>query len=399
MLPLETACVVATAAVHASPRALASELYYRAPMLRMAGRAPFVFGGCCLLLGVLVSATGCCRRKKPSPSTLSSGPRARRAYALDDYAALCASTSAAPFDGVEPRKSENGTPLARGTRVFVKWTDDKAPAFRAFHTEGLEGVLAGPGEVNAVELVACVERKREGTPLRCSFYGATLEIYDMRDTLRIVEAKTGKELSREEFQLDGKTNLCPASYSFPKGVTSVYVGAELGPKILSSLLPFQPPDVAFVGAKVGRLETVCSGSPVPQAPAYDPASTAPRKVNVVYFPTPTSSFRSEDWPKGLGKAERFGDVALHSAVACVTGKPNKKKKSCPYIGGKTLELHDGEVELSLVETRTAKVLETKTFRATSPGGCPSSHAFGNGYQRMLQVEPAFATYLAGLQRP
>jgi hypothetical protein len=351
-------------------------------------------------LGACFSLSGCKRRGKASTESTTT-PRARRAFALDDYAALCEATATPPFDGVEPAKSANGTPVARRARVFVKFTDDKAPAYRPLRTEGLEGVLAGPGEVNAVELVACVERKREGTPLRCTFFGATLEVYDMRDTLRIVEAKTGKELSREEFQLDGKTNLCPASYAFPKGVNSVYVGAEIGPKILASLLPFEPPDVAFVGAKVGRLETVCSGSPVPQAPAYDPKAPGPRKVNVVYFPTPTTSFRSEDWPKGMPQPTPppGGDVSAYPAVACVTGKPLKKKKSCPYLGGKTLELDDGDVELKLVETRTAKVLETKTFRATSPGACPSSHAFANGYQRMLQVEPAFGKYLAELQRP
>ncbi len=159
--------------------------------------------------------------------------------------------------------------------------------------------------------------------------------------------------------------------------------------------------MGFVGAKVGRLETVCSGSPIPQAPAYDPNTPGPRKVNVVYFPTPTSSFRSEDWPKGMPTPTPppAGDVSAYPAVACVTGKPLKKKKTCPYMGGKTLELDDGEVELSLVETRTAKVLEKKTFRATSPGGCPSSHGFANGYQRMLQVEPAFGKYLAELQKP
>jgi len=341
--------------------------------------------------GVLASgvtlAMDASHRKTYSPTDYKYEPPARTASTVDSYVDLCERKE--PFPGA--KKYAKGSAPSK-VAVFRKYLDDKSPTFKRDHrADRFEGVFAQDGDTRDVELVACLELKRKGKPLYCNYYGAQVEVYDMTHELKIVEAATGKVLKEETFDLDNRTEKCASSV---KG--SSYQGADYLPKIISALLPLQPDGVALPKADRFDLDAVCSGSPVPQAAAYQ-AGDKKRAVHMLYFPTAEQSFTREDLPDGLAPAGApEDDVSKYSLVACVTGKPLKKKQDCSFTSGKVLELHDGEVEVALREAATGKLVETKTFKATS-AGCPYSHKFfGNRDKRMLRVEPAFSAYWGGL---
>lgn len=310
-------------------------------------------------------------------------PPPRTATTIDSYVDLC--ERGEPFPGA--KKYKKGTSPSK-VAVFRKYLDEKTPSFkRDGGAERFTGLIAKDGDTADVELVACVELKRKGKPLFCNYYGAQVEVFDMTHQLRILEAATGKVLKEETFDLDNRTEKCASSVT-----GSHFQGADYVPKVVSALLPLEPDGVALPKASRFDLDAVCSGSPIPQAAAYKPGDNK-RGVHLVYFPTAEQSFTREDMPDGLLPTEPFDDdVTKYELVTCVTGKPMKKKADCDFTGGKVLEIHDGEIEVATYEAKTAKLVEKKTFKATS-SGCPYTHKFfGARDKRMLKVEPAFQTY-------
>ena len=135
---------------------------------------------------------------------------------------------------------------------------------------------------------------------------------------------------------------------------------------------------------------------MPQAAAY--VKSAPARVHKVYFPDPKRSFTRADSPVGMPP---FNDVATDagqlSLVACITGQPKKKKRDCEFTSGKVLTVHDGEFEVKLLEARTGKLVETRTFKGTS-SGCPTFHKFWGQHDDVLtKVDAGLGKYLAGLE--
>jgi hypothetical protein len=221
----------------------------------------------------------------------------------------------------------------------------------------------------------------------------------MKHTLRVIEVKTLRQVLKEEFVLDHKTARCPGSYAFPKGVNRVYEGADYLPKLASLLLPLQPDGLALPPLTAASLDDVCMGSVVPQAAAYVPKTAA--KVHVVYFPDAVRSDTRDDPPKGMPELDDTkADAAQYALVACVTGQAKKKRRDCEFSSGKVLVLNDGEFELQLFEARTGKRVETRTFKGTSPDGCPFLHKFwGQKDDVMTKVDASMGKYLASLERP
>jgi hypothetical protein len=113
-----------------------------------------------------------------------------------------------------------------------------------------------------------------------------------------------------------------------------------------------------------------------------------------------SSFRPEGFPRLHSDERNNKDLSQYELVACVTAKLKAKKKDCEFSSGNVLELHEGEFEVRLMEAHTAKLVETKSFKGSSPGACPVIHSFFEQREKeMLKVEPAFEKYLAKLQGP
>ncbi len=80
----------------------------------------------------------------------------------------------------------------------------------------------------------------------------------------------------------------------------------------------------------------------------------------------------------------------------MTGRPKKKKRDCRFTT-KTLEMWDGEIEVEVRESATAKLVETKTFKA-SAGRCPITHKFWK-HREIYMSKPAsgFFKYLKELE--
>ncbi len=351
--------------------------------------ATFAIAGFGVLVGIGGVAMDAAHRKSQyTPSSNTYEPPPRRATSVDSYAALCDGKEAFPGAKKYEKSASAGAPSK--VAVFRKYLDDKTPMYkRDERAKSFEGVVAGDNDVDDVQLVACMELKRKGEPLFCNYYGAQVEVYDMTHTLRILEAKTGKVVKEDTFELDRRTEKCAGSVT-----GNSYKGADYVPKLISTLLPLQPDGVALPKAERIDLDAVCSGSPIPQAAPYKPGA-GKRAAHLVYFAQATQSSTREDLPDGLSTTDPVEeDVTKYELVACVTGKPLKKKADCDFTSGKVLEIHDGEIEVAMYEAATAKLVEKKTFKATS-GACPYSHKFfGNRDKRMLTVEPAFQAYWA-----
>ncbi|MEZ4221794.1 MAG: hypothetical protein R3B13_12755 [Polyangiaceae bacterium] len=347
-----------------------------------------------LALGTTLSAgsVGCKRKAAPKPYE----PPPPTAYSVDDYRKLC-EPNAKPFAGGRGYERSSDASKPSKMVLFAKYADDKAPSYSARSPEALKPLLTNrPDEV---ELVACLDLKRHGTPGFCNYYGGKVTIYDMTHDLRIIEAKTGRVVHQEKFELDRKTQGCSSTESFKKGSGGFYRGADYDKKLMSVLLPLQPEGLELPAAKTWELNAVCSGSPVPQAAAFDPKRTGRRRVHPVYFPDEKQSRASQDLPEGLPpQRDQEGNAADYELVACVTGKPLKKRRDCKFMNGNVLELYDGEVEVAVYEAKTAKLVEKKSFKASSPGGCPWSHKFwGSRDTHLKKLDPGVQRYVDQLE--
>jgi len=343
-----------------------------------------------LLLLIMVSSLGevGCKKKNPA-ATEAPPPPKRRAYSVESYASLCTSDDA--FDGAKPY-----TKRADASKVvaFRKYGDDKSASFARLDSPALAPWQTK--QAAEVELVVCAETKKKKKRGTCNYFGGRLELWDMSVTIKVVEAATGKKQYEETVDVDATTKYCPGSYTFASGTTSYYEGADLGPRLQAILRPLEP-DTELPRVEPLALEGVCAGLPVAVAAPYAPAA-ASRGVTIAYRPTEELPYTVEDRPRGLERpAAASVDVAKVGLVACVTGKPTKKKRDCAFSGGKVLELSDGEVSIEVREATTGKLVEEKTFPATSDR-CPANYKFyGSRDVYFEKLDPAGMKYLKSLE--
>lgn len=344
-------------------------------------------------LTCLLSLLGC--KRKPQPDPAPQTPRARTADSLDSYADLCKAPSQ-PIDGANGYKRQGSGGPPSKIAVFVRNADRSF--YLASSTTDLGPMLATESSFRDVELVACLDLTKVGEPVYCNYYGGQLQLYEMSHALRVVEAKTAREVLKTEFVLDKKTERCPSVYTFAsKDQTKETTGPDYGSKLASLLLPLEPDGTTLPAVKAEKLDDVCSGSAVPQAVAYVPGS--PTRVHLAYFPNEQQTFVREELPDGFPTLDDVdADASPFALVACVTGIPKKKRQACDFDSGKVLTIYDGVFEVRLIEARTGKLVETKTFKGTSPGGCPDLHKFwGSNDDEITRVEPGLRKYIDGLQ--
>jgi hypothetical protein len=197
-------------------------------------------------------------------------------------------------------------------------------------------------------------------------------------------------VTKEDFDLGADAFKCPAT---SRG-GSYFEGSDYSTKLVTLIAPLEPKTPKLPPTAAFKLDAVCDGVPFPQTAAYKPDSKEKRDLRVAWRPAAEYSYLDET-PFERRLPSNQG-VSKHQLVACVTGKPAKKKRDCRFVT-KTLELWDGEVEVVLRESATAKVVETKTFQA-SAGRCPSTHKFWKNREIYFgKLEPAFFKYLARLE--
>jgi hypothetical protein len=274
--------------------------------------------------------------------------------------------------------------------------DDAAASYRWARLEGLGSLqVQSDAEIAETELVACVDlKKKSQSRSQCNFYGGTIFRWVMTHTVRIVNPTTGEVVANDEFEIDPLTTSCPATASFPAGSNSMYEGGEFGGRLLVTLLPLQPEGVGLPALEAHQLTDVCTGTPRPQV-AKGKLGERPT-VFVAYRPEEGFSWGMPARPRGLPGnelAEKSPESARY--VACVTGKPSKKKQSCAFMMGNVLDVYDGELDVVVRETATGKVVGTKSFKASS-SGCPSTHMFwGNKDPYFERVEAGVAEFVWG----
>jgi hypothetical protein len=251
----------------------------------------------------------------------------------------------------------------------------------------LEGWTASERHPEEAELTACVDAKpMQAESFNCSYYGASVSIHDREYRLRVIENATGNVLVDQTFMGDVRTFVCPATVN---GSKNWYV--DYDKRLYGELFALQPAVVKPMKEAASALYAVCSGTPVPSA--GEPGTTGATKV--VYFNDEKASF-SNRLPSGIDDVAEGKDAANYTTVMCVTAKPEKKKQSCDFYD-RTLELYDGEFEVVAREARTAKIIETKTFKGTS-GACPSVYTFGSATTKkwMSAIDPSFKEWAAKL---
>jgi hypothetical protein len=346
-----------------------------------------------LILATMLCLSAC--KKKVRDDGASSKPPPRSPYSLASLSELC-EESGEPFPGSPAYEKSDDAKDPSKVVIFTNYLDDKASRWSIARPAAVEPYLASEGEYRDVQLVGCLTLKKKEAYGQCSYYGGTVYIYDMVNDLRVVSARTGKKVASERFELDHKTERCPASYTFASGVNSYYIGADYGPTVAGVLAPLQPDGVNLPKATFTQLDAVCSGSRVPQAAKYSASGT--HRVHLAYFPSDEQSITSEDFPSGYPTVDEGRiDPAKFDLVACVRGVVGKKKATCPFTGGKTLELYDGDFEVTLRESRTGKVVETKTFTGSSSAYCPELHKFWGTTDRMMaKIDSSFGKWLTGL---
>lgn len=349
-----------------------------------------------LLCLTLLSATGCDRlfKNDAPPPAVDETPREaplRTPSSLSDFSSVCGGSKigAKPYE-----KHADGTPSK--VAVFQQYMDDKTPMYRWTKAPGMGAFQAeSDTEKDAVELVACVDmKKKTKSRSQCNFYGGTIERWVMTHTVRIIDPRTAKELVKEEFEIDPLTTGCPGSASFPAGSNVLYEGGEYGGRLIVTLLPLQPENVALPELEAHDLVDVCTGTPRPQAGRSKPGEQ--RTVYVAYRPEAGFSWGQEDRPDGLPSNESAEkNPASARYVACITGKPETKKQSCEFMMGSTLEIYDGPLEVEVRETATGKVVGTKSFKGSS-SRCPNTHKFWGSKDPYFQrVEAGVADFVYG----
>jgi hypothetical protein len=267
--------------------------------------------------------------------------------------------------------------------VFEK---DPSTSWQDVNPERIKPWVAGMYGAQDAELTVCVEEKdpTPGGPLYCSYYGARLTLLGRNYEVRVIETALGKVLADESFSTDNRVGVCPPSVT---GSFTEYVSYE--PRLASILSRFEPESAKLPTPELSALNEVCMGTGIPQAKKPGDKGV----LRVIYFPTATTSFVTDDWPDGLVEGSSDKDVTQYAYVMCVTGKPEVKKKSCDYLGTTNrLGTYDGSFDVELREAQTGKVVEKKTFKGAS-SGCPDTYKFkGPDDQRILTIEPKFRKY-------
>jgi hypothetical protein len=364
-----------------------------------ARREAFIAG-----VALAVAVLGC-QERKPEVSSSSSEAAPEPAAALtwarviEDYAQLCAGGEgfgAAPApvtDGAEPSK----------VAIFMQWGRDAEP--RVYSQHDLEPWLAKrPDEV---ALVVCIVREKQELVHTCqmritgSEEVAHVEMYDTINTQIVYEARTGKELAREQYELLG-TGDCPGSLLV--GQTVSWFSAEPTQHLIRALTPLQPDAAPSLTPRETFAHDVCTGKPMLSASPYEPGPD--RKAFVRYvFRMHGEGFRTvAHGPSGLFDA-MLGtgppEGTRPHLIACVTGVLEKKMRDCRFDGGRVVEIHAGTYEVEIREASTARVVDRQTFAARGRQ-CPTMQRFGPGEDRAVLLagpEPALKKFVASLSDP
>lgn len=247
---------------------------------------------------------------------------------------------------VKGKTPSDDSPIA----FLVKYTDEAKPEYRGAEPDGI--LASGMQQPSQTQLVVCVEMKSDGTD------GGVCDdrpAHHASGTLTVREARTAKVLATSPLKLRNgpicMTDKKDRAWSKDRSMPSFMHVA------LEHLTPLRAegtkkPD--FLAAGVA-----CQGAPVMTAAPYEKGK--PTRILIQYT---DANGRGAPPPSPLpftsASTKHTPEIGL---VACVRARPEKLLKTCEFKGKSKLDLYDGSFDVEIVEARTAKVVEKKSFKA------------------------------------
>lgn len=252
-----------------------------------------------------------------------------------------------------------------------------------------------PKRASDAQLVACSRVQTKSKVRECRFDQSApvrfLELYDATYTVSLHETATGTKLA--EKIVETKASGCPMFHTFSGERDELYPSLNL--ELVELVSPFQPEDAPPLKISLELLRTVCSGKGLNGAAAYEKGK-GPLKI--FYRESETEGFNRHFFSSKLYKQARSWDQAAQNdysaypVVACITGISKEQHRSCPFSGGKKLEVHGATYTVDIVEAKTGTKLGTRKIQ-TSPGRCPFTHDFGKGTATLADPGESLARYL------
>ncbi len=236
-----------------------------------------------------------------------------------------------------------------------------------------------PHKPENVELVACIVRTAQTKTETCEYSDDHhLEVFEGTFEITIREARTAAIVKT------GTASLAPPpcwgftsfkektqqSYPNPEAATAEIAREVISPREGGAPLPPSPFRLDTVSDS--SLEKVCHGFPEGRAAAY---AKAEGKVSPVLFfsrENDRSSFglRSVSAPESW----KVKDGKDYQLVACVTEKSRTKTRECKFDETKLVrevDYYGATYEVTVRETKTAKVVSTQTVTEEGEKACPS----------------------------
>jgi hypothetical protein len=150
-----------------------------------------------------------------------------------------------------------------------------------------------------------------------------------------------------------------------------------------------PSATAPAALSADDFESVCRGTAVPGATAFEPTTPGTRKVLVFSGEHPEYAQDHTSMPDGW--VSRYPDLAATQLVACIDRVSNEKVETCTGYdvdldGDYSVETFDTVYEVTLYAAVTAVTVDTATF-AVPAAGCPSFVLFTEGEETRAWHEP------------
>lgn len=315
-----------------------------------------------LAAALLPLLVGGCKKKKSPSDPLEEA----------DLAAVCAGTP-------EPRAKayEKGGPNGHGIVLFAGGREDKEM------TTPTPDILADfvPYKPQDVELVACAVRTAQTKTETCDYTNDHhLEVFEATYEISIREARTAAVVLTKTVSLAAPRcwdftsfkDKTDKEYPNPELAVAELVAGTVQPAEGGAPVPVSPFRVESVNDS--SLDKVCHGIPEKRAAAYE---KVPGKISPVYG----FSRENDRSPYGLRSGPGFGDWKAkdgkdYQLVACITEKSRTKTLECKFDEKYTIhsaDFYSATYEVTVRETKTAKVVATTTVTEEGDKTCPGMY--------------------------
>lgn len=323
-----------------------------------------------------------CKGDAPAPAKAPPVLKQSVPRTMEELATVCTGTA---FSDAPPFARSTDPEKPSDIVVLAKYADEGSSMYRR---QQMHLPLGSQLDVRTTPLVACLDVKRVESPPPVTCQG-NIKRYASDVSLRVVEVKTAKQLGADRIALGRGAGLCSSRER--EGGPKDFTLAAFDGWLFTELEPFMAAGVKRPVTYATSIETACDGAPVPGAALHTPGAKG--QVRIFVHDEDGRSTSSFAMFGELDTKSEPEDGMKYDVVACVTERRGAKVRDCRFDGGATLAIHAATFEVNVVEARTSRVLETKTFASVTKDACPYMWNFGNGDHAALRAVPAAGKYL------